>query len=94
MNVLDMKNPYPSETGCCARFIADPSDEKELQWDNKLSLKDRVRCLFHIPLNFGQVMVRNMSRIAQADALTPAAPVVLSDHTSRWNIDLYVLAQV
>jgi hypothetical protein len=85
-----MNNPYPSETGCCPRFIPEPWNEKELQWENKLFLKDRVWCLFYMPLNFGKVMVRNMARIAQADAFTPAVPLVLSDHTSRWNMDLYI----
>jgi hypothetical protein len=85
-----MNNPYPSETGCCPRFIPEPWNEKELHWDNKLFLKDRVWCLFYMPLNFGKVMVRNLTRIAQAEAFTPAVPVVLSDHTSRWNMDLYI----
>ena len=85
-----MTNPYPSETGCCSRFAPEPWQEKELQWDHKLFLKDRVRCLFHIPLNFGKVITRDMARIAQAGAFTPAPPVVLSDHTSRWNMDLYI----
>ena len=31
-----MKNPYPSETGCCPQFDPEPWDEKELQWANKL----------------------------------------------------------
>jgi hypothetical protein len=85
-----MNHPYPSETGCCPRFAPEPWDEQELQWDGKLFVKDRVRCLFYIPLNFGQVMVRNMARIAQANAFTPAPPIGLSDHTSRWNMDLYL----
>ena len=85
-----MNNPYPSETGCCPRFVPEPWNEKEHQWENKLFLKDRVRCLFHVPLNFGRAMVRNMARIGQAGAFTPAAPLVLSDHTSRWNTDLYI----
>jgi hypothetical protein len=85
-----MNNPYPSETGCCPRFVPEPWQEKELRWDNKLFVKDRVRCLFFMPLNFGKVMVRSMERIGQANAFTPEPPVVLSDHTSRWNIDLYI----
>ncbi len=85
-----MNTPYPSETGCCSRFSPEPWNEKELQWAQKLFLKDRVRCLFHVPLNFGGVMVRNMARIEQANAFTPAPPVVLSDHTSRWNMDIYI----
>jgi hypothetical protein len=43
-----------------------------------------------MPLNFGQVMVRNLTRIGEAKAFTPNPPLVLSDHTSRWKMDLYV----
>ena len=65
-------------------------ERKEFRWEGKLFLKDRVRCLFHIPLDFGKVMTRNMARISQAGALTPEAPLVLSDHTSRWNMAVYI----
>ncbi len=85
-----MNTPYPSETGCCPRFAPEPWDQKTWQWENKLFLKDRVRCLFYMPLNFGKVMVRNLDRIEKAGAFTPAPPVVLSDHTSRWNMDIYI----
>jgi len=85
-----MKNPYPSETGCCARFVPEPWQEKELQWDHKLFVRDRVRCLFYMPLNFGKIVVRNMGKIERASAFTPAPPLLLSDHTSPWNMDLYI----
>lgn len=85
-----MNSPYPSETGCCPRFAPELWDEKELQWEQKLFLKDRVRCLFFMPLNFGGVMARNLARIGQVGAFTPAVPLVLSDHTSKWNMDLYI----
>ena len=85
-----MTSPYPTETGCCPKFDPEPWQEKEQHWDNKLFVKDRVRCLFHIPLNFGKVMTRNMERIEQAAAFTPDPPLGLSDHTSRWNMDLYL----
>ena len=85
-----MKNPYESETGCCPRFDPEPWDEKEFQWDEKLFIKDKVRCLFHIPLNFGKAMIRCMEKMEKADAYTPESPIVLSDHTSPWNMDLYI----
>jgi Bacterial hydrolase len=85
-----MKTPYPSETGCCPRFLPEPWQERELQWDQKLFLKDRVRCFFFMPLNFGRVISRDLERIGQAGACPSEAPLVLSDHTSRWNTDLYV----
>lgn len=85
-----MKNPYPSETGCCPRFAPEPWQEKELQWSEKLFIKDRVSCFFYMPLNFGKVIVRNMEKIAAVDAFTPQPPLILSDHTSRWRMDLYI----
>ncbi len=83
-------HPYKAETDCCPRFNPEPWQEKELQWDNKLFIKDRVFCLFFVPLNFGGVMQRNMVRLEKADAFTPEPPVVLSDHTSKWNMDIYI----
>ncbi len=82
--------PYKSETGCCPRFNPEPWQEKELRWDNKLFMKDRVRCFFYVPLNFGRMMVRNLDHIGKAGAFTPEAPIVLSDHTSKWNMDIYI----
>ena len=78
-----------SETGCCPRFDPEPWDEKEVEWEEKLFLKERVRTLFHIPLNFGKVMIRSMEKIQAADALTPK-PLMLSDHVSLWRMGVYV----
>lgn len=78
-----------SETGCCPRFNPEPWDEKEIIWQDKIFLKDRVRSFFHIPLNFGSVMVRNMEKIAKADALAPE-PILLSDENSLWGADVYI----
>ena len=78
-----------SETGCCLRFNPEPWDEKEIIWQDKIFLKDRVRSFFHILLNFGRVMVRNTEKIAKADALAPE-PVLLSDENSLWGADIYI----
>ncbi len=87
-----MKNPYPSETGCCPRFDPAGWDEKEFTWQNKMFIKDKVFCLFHIPIHFGKAVIRCMEKIEKADAFTPQPPVFLSDHTSPWNMDLYLEA--
>ena len=78
-----------SETGCCPRFNPEPWDEKEVAFQDKLFVKDHVRSFFHIPLNFGKVMVKNMERIQQAGALVPT-PVMLSDEKSLWGADIYI----
>ena len=52
-----------SETGCCPRFDPKPWEEKEVSFKDKLFLKDHVRSILHIPLNFDKIMVKNMERI-------------------------------
>jgi hypothetical protein len=78
-----------SETGCCLRFNPDPWDEKEIIFQNKLFIKDYVRSICHIPLNFGKVMVKNMKKIKQADALV-SEPLMLVDEKSSWGSDVYI----
>lgn len=69
-------------TSCCSKFNPEPWDEKEVTWQDKLFLKDKVISFFHIPLNFGKVMVRNMEKITKADALS-LEPLILSNEKSR-----------
>jgi len=78
-----------SETGCCPRFDPKPWEDKEIIWKDKLFLKDHVVSLFHIPLNLGKVIVKNMEKIKAADALTQT-PLMLSDENSLWGSDIYI----
>ncbi|HBH46316.1 MAG: hypothetical protein A2445_04320 [Candidatus Jacksonbacteria bacterium RIFOXYC2_FULL_44_29] len=85
-----MKKLYEkSETGCCLRFDPAPWDNKEISWSDKLFLKDHVTSFFHIPLNFGSVIVKNMERIKKADALSDI-PIMLSDENSLWGATIYI----
>ena len=74
---------------CCPRFNPEPWDNKEILWEGKRFLKDRVRSLFHIPVNFGAVMKRNVAKIDAANAKSPNM-VVLSDENSLWGADVYI----
>jgi hypothetical protein len=78
-----------AETGCCPRFEPGPWDQKEITFKDKLFIKDHVTSFFHIPLNFGKVMVRNMERIAKAGALADK-PLMLVDENSLWGADVYI----
>jgi len=84
-----MDKLYDSETGCCPRFNPVPWDEKELILQNRLFIKDHVKSFFHIPMNYGAVMTRNMEKIAKAGALA-AVPFMLSDENSMWGADIYI----
>ncbi|MHC4236148.1 MAG: hydrolase [Planctomycetota bacterium] len=78
-----------SETGCCPRFDPAPWDEQEINWQDKLFVRDRVRSLFHVPLNFGRVMKKNTERIEAADALDPDH-LMLSHEDSLWGANVYI----
>lgn len=68
-----------SETGCCPRFDPAPWEEQIIEWKGKPFVRDTVRCLFHIPLNFGGVMARNMERIEAAGAYGKNYVVLLAE---------------
>jgi hypothetical protein len=74
---------------CCPKFDPEPWDEKEIVWENKPFLKDRVFTAFYIPLNFGGVMKRLDARVRQAGVTVPDW-LCLSDHTSKWSMDVYL----
>ncbi len=78
-----------TETGCCPRFNPEPWDGREITWRDKPFVRDRVRSVFHIPINFGGVMKRNMQAIEAADALDPDH-LLLSDENSLWGADVYI----
>jgi len=78
-----------SETGCCPRFNPEPWGGKEITFKDRLFVKDPVRSIFHIPLNFDKVMVKNMEKIEAAGALAPV-PLMLSDEKSLFGSDVYI----
>lgn len=80
-----MKN----STECCPRFEPGPWMDREITWDNKLFLQDRVLSFLHIPLNFGTVMKRSVAAIEAAGAM-PEDVIVLSDENSLWGADVYI----
>ena len=82
-------NQTNAATECCPRFDPDPWDQKRIIWHDKKFVKDRVRSILHIPLNFEAVMKRNMVLIDAADA-KPAEMMVLADENSLWGTDVYI----
>ncbi|MBP9758854.1 hypothetical protein KBD45_04095 [Candidatus Dojkabacteria bacterium] len=74
---------------CCPKFNPALWDGKTVEWNDKKFIKDKVFTLLYMPLNFGSVMKKVDTKVTQADAKIPDA-LFLSDHTSMWNMDLYV----
>ena len=74
---------------CCPRFDPERWEEKQITWDHKEFVKDRIRSFFHIPLNFGAVMRRNMSRIEKTQS-EDKERIILCDENSLWGADVYI----
>ena len=84
---MDQANNF--ETGCCPRFNPEPWQEKEVIFNEKLFLKDRIKSLFHIPLNFGKVMEQDLAKIEKAGAQAED-PITLTDEKSIWGTDVFI----
>ena len=74
---------------CCPKFDPEPWDGKIIEWTDKKFVKDSVFTLFYIPINFGRVITRLNAKVDDAGASVPDW-LCLSDHTSKWNMDLYL----
>lgn len=74
---------------CCPKFDPKPWNDKTFEWDNKKFIKGKVFTLFFMPINFGSVVTKLMKKVEKAGGKAQDW-MGLSDHTSMWNIDLYV----
>ncbi|OPZ23615.1 MAG: hypothetical protein BWZ03_00446 [bacterium ADurb.BinA186] len=74
---------------CCPIFDPKPWDGKIIEWKDKKFIKDRVKTFMFMPIGFGKVMTRDMKKIEDSDA-KPEIGLCLSDHTSKWNMDIYI----
>ncbi len=84
-----MNSSPETKPTCCPEFNPAPWDDKLIDWNNKRFIKDRVCTVFYMPMNFGQVMKRLNQKVSAAGATMPDW-LCLSDHTSKWNMDLYL----
>lgn len=84
-----MTNDQIKSTGCCEPFDPAPWQEKEFVWQNKLFVKDHVTSFFHVPLNMGKKIIKNMKLIEAAGAKS-SYQLMLSDEKSLWDSDIYI----
>lgn len=83
-----MENQTIKSTGCCEPFDPAPWQDKEIIWKDKIFVKDHVTSFLHIPLNFGQKVIKNMELIEKAGAKSPYQ-LMLCDE-SLWGSDVYI----
>jgi hypothetical protein len=84
-----MSTQSKSDSTCCPRFDPAPWDDKMIEWKNKNFVKDRVFTLFNVPVNFGGKM-KSLDEKARKAGAHIQDNLCLSDHTSKWNMDVYL----
>jgi len=78
-----------TDTGCCPRFDPELWHDKIHNWENKRFIRDKVRTLWYMPLNFGSAMKRMITKVDVSGAESPDW-LTLSDHSSKWNMNVYL----
>jgi len=84
-----MNSKTNSKPICCPEFNPIPWDDRTFEWKEKSFIKGQVFTLFYMPINFGAVMKRFDQKLKKSGATMPDY-LCLSDHTSKWNMDLYL----
>ncbi len=74
---------------CCSKFDPIPWANANFEWKDKLFVRGSVCTFFYMPLNFGGVM-RKMDKKISAAGADWSEGICLSDHTSKWNMDLFI----
>ena len=84
-----MENHQKEADICCPEFHPEAWQDKVHRWEGKKFIRDRVFTLFYMPVNFGKVMKRLDRKVRATGAEMPGW-LCLSDHTSKWNMDVYL----
>ena len=84
------QNKQKEEPECCPKFEPALWDEKILDWDKKKFVKGSICTFMYMPLNFGAVMRKLDAKIRSSGASMQQDGMGLSDHTSAWNMDIYL----
>jgi hypothetical protein len=78
-----------NENECCPKFDPAPWDGVLFEWNKKKFIKEKVTTFLYMPMNFGGIMKKLDEKVRVAQASIPDW-MCLSDHTSKWNMNVYV----
>lgn len=84
-----MTTTTESEEICCPRLDPNLWEDKIFDWENKRFIKEQVCTFLYMPLNFGGVMRKADARVRKSGGAFQDG-ICLSDHTSKWNMDIYI----
>jgi len=84
-----MATTSENEAICCPRLDPTLWEDKIFVWENKKFIKERVCTFLNMPINFGGVMRKADAKVTKAGGVFQDG-ICLSDHTSKWNMDVYL----
>ena len=74
---------------CCPEFEPTRWDDKIFEWNNKKFIRESVFTIFYVPIGFGATMKKLDEMVRKYERTIPDF-LCLSDHTSKWNMDIYL----
>ena len=74
---------------CCLPFDPELWNNKTFIWENKTFIKEKVRTFLYMPLNFGPIIRKVDRKITKAGSQIQEW-LCLSDHTSKWNMNVFL----
>jgi len=86
---ISMTTKTKENLECCPEFLPEKWEDKKLNWKQKRFVKEPVFSFSHIPVGFGRAMRKISSKMEKSGAGSPNW-ICLANHTSKWNMDLYV----
>lgn len=84
-----MATQSDSDQICCPKVDPAQWEDKVLEWENKPFIKGKVCTFLYMPINFGGAMKKLDKKLAAAGAKVPDW-LCLANHTSKWNMDVYL----
>lgn len=79
------------EKVCCPKFDPALWENREINWNDKMFVKDTTKCFMHIPLNMGSMMKSICNEIEKAGASVETKDwLMLSYEASPWKGEHYL----
>jgi len=76
---------------CCPEFNPDLWDNKEINWQDKMFIKEKTCSFFYVPLNMGSMMTRAWNKVEKAGASPEMKDwALLSRDLSPWKCEHYL----
>ena len=84
-----MATTSENEAICCPRLDPTLWEDKIFVWESKKFIKEHVCTFFYMPINFGGVMMKADAKTTKDGGVFQDG-LCLADHTSKWNMDVYI----